>query len=174
MIPVYEVYAEALFAASEQLCRTNAVAEELPAVDELLRQCGEQLKDPLISVERKTAALRDALSREIDQLTLELVLLMTTRRHLKHFHATANQFRLLSGHGKTVVRLRVPFLPGQELLEQLKQRLAREKLITCETDQARFQIIEDSGLIGGFIATCDGYQIDTSLRTTLAGITRRI
>ena len=167
MIPVYESYAEALFEASEKLGCADVVAGELGAMDELLKQCGSYLGNPLISAGTKAAVLRESLSDKLSSLTLEFIVLMASRRHLKHFHATAELYLHLSGYSKPVVRLRVPFIPEQEMLMRLKKRLSAEKLIPENTEDAQVQVIEDKELIGGFIASCNGYQIDTSLKTTL-------
>jgi len=98
---------------------------------------------------------------------------MTSRRHLKHFNAASEEFLRLSGHRKTSVRLRVPFVPEKDVLSQLISRFSKEKLISDDAPEAQLQIIEDKELIGGFVATCNGYQIDTSLKTALARLRRK-
>ena len=167
MIPVYESYAEALYNAAERLDCTGAVVGELPMMEEVLRQCRFYLSNPLISVEKRVAALRKTLTDNVNSLTLELILLMTARRHLKHFHATADKFRRLSGYEDMVVNLRVPYTPERKTLLKLKERLIKEKLIPENAKGAQFNIIEDKELIGGFVASCNGYQIDTSLKTAV-------
>jgi len=167
MTPVYERYAEALYKASENLGCTEAVACELLALEEIIIQCDECLNNPLIGEGEKAPLLRALFVGKVTPLTLELILLMAARRHLKHFRPAAQQFLRLGGYDETVVRLRIPFVPDKDLLEQLKRCLTKEKLIPADARNARFDIIEDKELIGGFIASCNGYQIDTSLRTTL-------
>jgi F0F1-type ATP synthase delta subunit len=167
MIPIYESYAEALYNASEGLGCTSVVVGELPNMEGVLKQCGFYLNNPLIGVEKRVAVLQKTLANKISPLTLEFVLLMTARRHLKHFHATADKFRRLSGYEDTVVNLRVPFTPERKALVKLKERLTKEKLIPENAKGAHFNIIEDKELIGGFVASCNGYQIDTSLRTAV-------
>jgi len=167
MIPICESYAEALYTASEKLGCTSIVAGELPAMEELLRQSGLFPTSPLISAEKKAEALRETLRSEISPLTLEFILLMATNRHLKHFSAAVGKFMSLSGHGGTVVDLRVAYRPQQELLDKLKERFLEEKLIPADANEVKFDITEDDGLIGGFVASCNGYQIDASLKTRL-------
>ena len=171
MTPAYESYAEALYSASENLGCSAVVAEELPGLAELLGQCGSWLNNPLVNSVEKSAVLRDTLSGKVNPLTLEFVLLLTGRRHLKHFSATCEHFRKLCGHGKAVVRLRVPYAPEQGLLDQLKTRLTEDKLIPEGVQETEFQIVEDLELIGGLVASCNGYQIDTSLKTALKKMT---
>ena len=172
MIPVYKSYAQALHRAAEGLGREDTVAGELAVMETLLGLCSRYLGNPLISVGKKADALRELLSGVLDPLTLEFILLMTTRRHLKHFHNAAEEFRQLSGNAKTIVCLRVPFAPEQDMLGQLKDRLAKKHLIPAGAEEAQFLIKEDKELIGGFIASCNGYQIDTSLRTILRRLLR--
>jgi F0F1-type ATP synthase delta subunit len=167
MIPIYESYAGALYNAAERLGCTGVVVGELPKMEEVLKQCGFHLNNPLISVEKRVAVLRKTLTNKISPLTLEFLLLMTARRHLKHFHATINKFRQLSGYEDTIVNLRVPFAPERNTLVKLKERLTKEKLIPENAKEAHFNIIEDKELIGGFVASCNGYQIDTSLKTAV-------
>ena len=167
MIPAYESYAEALYAAATKLDCTGVTACELTVADELLAQCGGYLSNPMVSAGVKAAALRELLADEFSQLTLEFITLMATRLHLRHFHKTAELYMRLSGYGKPIVKLRVPFTPEQEALERLKKRLSEEKLIPEGAENAEFNIVEEKELIGGFIASCNGYQIDTSLKTTL-------
>ena len=167
MIPVYESYAEALFEAAKELGCTGIVAGELKAMDELLKQCGSYLGSPLTSAGTKATVLRELLTENLSSLTLEFIVLMAARRHLKHFHAAAELFMQLCGKSKPIVRLRVPYKPEQDMLQQLKRRLSMKKLIPGDADEAQLQIVEDKELIGGFIASCNGYQIDTSIKTAL-------
>jgi len=167
MTPVYERYAEALYKAAQSLECLDDVAGELTAMEGILTQCAAYFGNPLIGAGAKAAILQTLLSGKISPLMLEFILLMTTRRHLKHFRPAAEHFRYLNGYDKAIVRLRVPFKPEKDTLEQIKKYLAKEKLVTVDTEEALFQIIEDKELIGGFVASCDGYQIDTSLKTAL-------
>jgi len=172
MIPICESYAEALHTAAEKLGCTSLTASELTAVDELLKNCGDFVASPLISAEKKAETLRETLRGEVDPLTLEFVLLMATNRHLKHFSAAAGTFMRLSGHGGVVVDLRVAYRPQQELIDKLKERFLIEKLIPADASGVKFDITEDDGLMGGFVASCNGYQIDASLRTRLGRLGR--
>ena len=167
MTPGYERYAEALFNTAEKLGCTDIVVSELPDMVALIGQCSVYLSNPLIGTQKKAALLRELLAGKISPLMLEYVLLMTKRRHLKHFYASAKYFRFLSSRDKAIVELRVPFPPEQDMLESLLGRLRKEKLIPESAAEAEFQIVEDKELIGGFIAYCNGYQIDTSFKTAL-------
>jgi len=172
MTPAFERYAEALYKASERLGCTDDVARELLAIEEILIRCSAYVNNPIIGAGEKAALLRAFLEGRANPLTLEFILLMTTRRHIKYFSPAARQFRRLSGHDKEAVRLRVAYKPEKKLLEQLKRYLTKEKLIPADSGNTRFDIIEDKGLIGGFVASYNGYQIDTSLKTTLMRLLR--
>ena len=166
MTPAYERYAEALFNTAEKLRCSDVIVSELPDMEALVKECGGYLNNPLIGTQKKAAILRELLNDNVCPLMLEYMLLMTTRRHLKHFGASAEYFRRLSSN-KAVVKLRVPFLPEQKMLTRLMHSLARENLIPENAKNPEFQIVEDKELIGGFVAYYDGYQIDTSFKTAL-------
>ena len=172
MIPLYESYAEALYAASEKFSETETVAHELAAIEKVFDKCGAYLTSPIISAKEKSDALRDVLCRELSPLTLEFVLLMAGRRHLKHFKQVAEKFLQLSGYGATVVNLQVPFALEENVLELLTKRLEEMELIPQKTSGVKLKIVEDKELIGGFKAYCNGYRIDTSLRTALEKLRR--
>jgi len=172
MTPIFKRYAEALYKAARGLECTDAVADDLPAVEELIAHCIAYMNNPLIDARYKAAVLRALLSDKVNPLTMEFILMLAARRHLKHFRPAAEQFRRLSGHGKVIVRLRVPYEPEQSLLGQLRQSLVMAKLIPKDTEDAQFDITQEKELVGGFVASCDGYQIDTSLKTALTKILR--
>ena len=167
MTPGYERYAEALFNTAEKLGCADAVVGELTDMETLIRSCSGYLSNPLIGTPKKTALLRELLTGKVSPLMLEYILLMTARRHLKHFYTSAEHFRKLCSREKAVVKLRVPFQPEQDMLARLESRLKKEKLIPENAKETEIQIVEDKDLIGGFVAYYNGYQIDTSLKTAL-------
>ncbi|MCL1834713.1 MAG: F0F1 ATP synthase subunit delta [Oscillospiraceae bacterium] len=174
MAKVSERYAEALFDAATRLGCAEEVADELPAISLLISGCGRYLGDPNISRADKASALREQLSGNICALSMEFVLLLLNRRHIKHFPEASEQFgRLVNAYlDRVTVKLRTPYEPGAELLERLKGRFIEEGLIPENAKDISFDIIEDSDIVGGFIASCNGRQIDTSLRATLVKIRR--
>ena len=171
MTPAYERYAEALYNTAGKLGYVDDIADELPDMEALVKECSGYLNNPLIGTQKKTAILRELLCDKVCPLMLEYILLMTARRHLRHFGASAEYFRRLSS-SKAVVKLRVPFMLEQEMLVQLMNRLAKENLIPENAKDPEFQIVEDEELIGGFVAYYNGYQIDTSFKTALDKLRR--
>lgn len=172
MTPAYERYAEALFSTAESLGCLDQVACELPVMEELIRQCDAFFKDPLTGADKKCAILRETLSGQISPLILEYIILMITRRHLKHFSAAAGHFRYLNSRDKAVVQLRVPFEPDPGMLERLRLLFREEKLVPENVKETEIRVIEDKGIIGGFVAYYDGYQIDASLKTAISKLRR--
>ena len=172
MTPAYERYAEALFNTAEKLGCAGVVVSELSDMEALIMECSRYLNNPLISTTKKASLLRELLADKVSPLMLEYILLMTMRRHLKHFYASAEHFRKLCSRDKAVVQLRIPFLPEQEMLSQLMSRLTIEKLVPENAKETEFQIVEDNELLGGFVAYYDGYQIDTSFKTALNKLRR--
>jgi len=170
MTPVSESYAGALFGAAESLGLVQTVADELRAVNDLLKQCGEYFKNPRVPAEEKAALLREHLADKVDPLTLEFTTLMLQRQYFKHLPAAVERFRRKSEQysGAVTVSLRIPYEPDSETLEQLRGRLAAAGLIpAASAEKAKFQVSLDEKIIGGFIARSGGYQIDASLNTML-------
>ena len=172
MIHVSEKYAEALFCAAESLGCIETVTGELPVMGELVQQCREYLDSPCAVMHEKTALLQELLSGGVSALTLEFVMIMMKRNHLRYLPGAIEQYRKMSDRyfHNVSVQLRVPFKPEFETIRQLKCRFMDEGLIPENAKRISFQIIEDKEIIGGFTAHCNGYQIDASLRTLLAKI----
>ena len=166
----YESYAEALFYAAEDLGQIGGVADELHEVELLYAVCRWYLDDPRFSIRDKASFLRATLRDDFLPLTVEFLLFLLGRQHLKYLPAAAGWFHHLSDRyfDRASVHLRVPFDLDLRLVEQLRSRFVRDGLIPGESaDNAEFHIELDQSLIGGFIAECNGKQIDASLRTAL-------
>ena len=166
-------YAQALFGAVESAGDLRAAADELDALRGLYLECGRYLNDPLIGAEEKGGLLRDLLTDQVQPLTLEFLLFLLRRRHLAYLPAAADRFRYLcDGYfGIATVLLRLPCELEPEVLARLKLELADLGLIPG-AEKAEYRIKLDKDIIGGFIADCNGMQIDASLRTALAKLNR--
>ena len=165
-----ECYAEALFAAAEDLDAIRAVRGELQDLAALCARWSWYLNDPRTGPEEKARAMGELLGDQAHPLTLQFFLLLLRRRHLKHLPAAAERYGRICDQrdGHVTVRLRVPYPLEAGLLEQLKRRLAEKGLISGERpDQTEFQIQLDKELIGGFIAESNGMQIDASVKSAL-------
>jgi F0F1-type ATP synthase delta subunit len=166
----HEAYAESLFDAALALGCLDEVYGELPSVAGLMEECGRYLRDPHVGTAEKTSVLLDLLTGKVHPLTLQFLLLVLGRGHLRHMSDASKRFmqECADYYGYTTVRLRIPFEPDPGLLERLRPRLAEHGLISGRSmEKAEFQIELEEGLIGGFIAQCGGSQIDASLRTAL-------
>ena len=166
----YESYAEALYKSAEDLGQIGSVSEELHEVEMLYAVCRRYLNDPRLSIRDKASFLREALTGKLHPLTLEFLLLLLGRNHLKYLPAAAGWYHHLSDRysGRVTVRLRIPFDLDHRLMERLKDRFVDDGLIPgASADKAEFHVELDSSLIGGFIADCGGKQIDASLKTAL-------
>jgi ATP synthase F1 delta subunit len=169
----YETYAEALFKAAEALDQVGGISEELHDVEMLYAVCRWYLNDPRISVRDKASFLREALAADFHPLTIEFLLLLLGRHHLKHFPAAAGWYHHLSDRhfGRATVRLRIPFDLDHRLIERLEDRFVSDGLIPAgNAGNVEFHVELDKDLIGGFIADCNGRQIDASLKTALKNL----
>ena len=142
----------------------------MPVIRELFDKCGWYLNDPQVGTEEKTDVLRALLMGKVHSLTLQFILLLLSRNHLKHMPAAIGRFEQICDdyYGKATVRLRVPYELTPGLLERLKLQLVERGLMHGHSaEKVTFQVELDESLIGGFIAECDGVQIDTSLKSAL-------
>jgi len=176
MTPIAAYYAKALFDASKNLGCTSAVADELPETATLAGKLGRYLDNPMIGGAEKAEALTELLSGRVCDLTLEFVLLIIKRRHLKYLSSVADNFQRLNNIrlGYTDVLVKVPYELPSDTLEKIKLKLAAAGLIPASNaDKVRITVEIDEGVIGGFAAYGDGMQIDATLRTALAKLHRR-
>ena len=172
MIPIYESYAQALYTASKNLSSTELIASELSAAKGILSQCSSYLNNPVVCINTKVAALNDVLSGAFNPLTKEFVLLMAERQHLKHYDQATDMFLQLSGCGKTKVRIYVPYALDYDVMQMLKTHLYEISLIPSNTREPEFNVTEDKELIGGYMAYCNGFRIDASLKAALEKLRR--
>lgn len=171
MSKVAESYALGLFRAARELGCEEETAAGLASLRELLDAGAEFFKDGRVSESEKAALLGEALPGRVGPLALEFFLLMMERRQLKHYAAAAERYLKLTNSAKAAVSLRVPYELDEAVLSRLKARLVKEKLLPEEeAASATFEIVEDSALLGGFVAECGGRQLDASLKTALKNI----
>lgn len=174
MITLSEKYARALFGASTDLGCVEDVADELPALRELAQRCAEYLNSPRVDIRVKVAAVQDTLSGRVNALTLEFFKLILRRCHLKHLSGVPEHFKRMCDDysHKATVTLRTPFALDRETVGRLKSRFERDGLIPASAESITFKVTEDKDLIGGFIAQCNGRQIDASVKSQLTKVRR--
>ena len=166
----YESYAEALYQAAEELGQIGNVADELHEVEMLYATCRWYLNDPRISTRDKASFLQETLADGFQPLTVAFLQFLLGRHHLKHLPAAAGWYHHLSDRhfGRVTVRLRIPYDLDYGLIEQLKSSFVRDGLIPGECEEnAELHVELEHSLIGGYIADCNGKQIDASLKTAL-------
>jgi ATP synthase F1 delta subunit len=168
MNKIAERYASGLYQAAEELGRVETVAADLLDVSALVKLSGDSLTGHMISDAEKAALLRELLTGQVNALTLEVVVLMAARHAIDTLPATAEEFERLAGKSKVPVHLRVPYPLDESVLSEMKIRLVEEKVIPREAaSRAEFEVVVDESLMGGFIAECEGTQLDASFKTAL-------
>ena len=171
---VSERYAEALFGAAVELGCADEVSADLQVVNELAKSFAWFFFDPCISASEKAELLGEVLANQVESLTHEFVAILLKRNHLRYLHEITGYFsRLSDAHFHRVsVFLHVPFSPEPEMLDKLESRFKQKGLIPEDAGEVTLHIVEDKSIIGGFIAFCNGHQIDASIRTQLTKIRR--
>jgi len=163
-------YANVLYDTAVRLGCVQSVADEMPLMQPLIEACGEYLAGPLVDTGVLSAAMREILPLHFCGLTVAFIVTLAERHHLHLLSNAAQQFININNHesGRRTVMLRVPYWPDDGMLDRLKRRLAEEGLFPAEcAEKTGFEITIDTELIGGFVAYCDGYQIDASIKTSL-------
>lgn len=169
---ISEKYAEALYSAAASLGCMDAVSSDFTWIKPLAEQQSMYFRSPLVSGAEKENLIRELLTSNANQITMEFLLMLSSRGHWRHLPDAIDRFQLLSdGYYRRIsLDLHVPFKLEQETLDRLQLRFRREGLIPADADEVALHIIEDKSIVGGFIAVCNGHQIDASLRTQLARI----
>ena len=169
-------YARALHELARERQQTDAIARDLQAMVDLLRQDAE-LRDffgrPWVSVAAKReAAVAIAARLELSPLVRDFVGLVARAGRAQDLAAIAAAFRdrvdADLGRVRAQVRTRVPLTEGER--EALRARLAgvtgaREVIVEDHTDDT---------LLGGFVAEIGTYVVDGSLDGQLARIGERL
>lgn len=164
-------WAAALFKAAKETGLLARTADDLSQCVEAIRSRGSCFFSPVVPAERKTALLREAWEGAVCELVLEFLCLMAQRRAMRLLPGTCRQFARLAEKelGEIKVTLRIPFPPGQALLDRLRDRLAAMGMFSeKDKDGVSFDVVSDKSLLGGFTAEYDGKLLDRSLRSRIA------
>jgi len=174
MKSVSEKYAEALFNAAMSLGCVGEVAADLSWIGPLSQQQSAYFRNPLVNVGEKERLIRELLTEGSNPVTLEFLTMLSNRGDWRRLPEAIDRYQSMCDAylNKVSVDLHVPFEPEQATLDKLKRRFEDEGLIPADAGEVTFRIIMDKSIIGGFIAFCNGRQIDASLRTKLARLRR--
>ena len=169
MISTEAGYAEALMRAAEQSGSLRRVADELYVLAQAM-ECGSWFfYNPRVRSSAHIASL-SALSGELDDLTLHFITLLASRRLLPALPAIQLHFDTLAlrALGDEMIKLRLPYAPGERLLDDLVTFLAEVGLFPAEKrEQLQVDVILDQKLLGGFCAEYAGREYDASLKRKL-------
>ena len=163
-------YAAALLKAALAKGCVQRVKTELSEIEAVLIQLGAFFFNPEVPVGRHAALLQKTLEQQVDDVTMQFLLLLAKKRSLRKLPDICRRFEAISAAflDQIPVKLRMPYLPDPALLDQINEYLSRNGLYTNEEAlRVAFEVIIDKGLIGGFIAACRGRVLDTSLKTRL-------
>ena len=164
-------YAQALYAAATERNREGDVVRDLQALSPIMQEHKHFFLNPSVSTAEQVDVLGACLDGRADALTAEFLALLAQRRCLGALPAIAAHMEELhrEATGSVTVRLRMPFLPGEALLSELRRTLCDSMLFPSgQSDKVRFEVEIDPGLIGGFTAECGGRVLDMSLKTRLS------
>jgi F0F1-type ATP synthase delta subunit len=176
MTKIPKKYAEALFDAAGALGCGLVVADELPAVCGLLQRFGIFFNNPMIVDAKKCDMLKSVLAGKANPLTIEFVLLLIVRRHLKYLGDAADIFVRMCDtlRGFFTLRIQAAYKPDPDMLGRISAKLVKIGLIPGKfSKNIRFSVEIEPELVGGFVAYGDGVRVDASLKTAFSRIRAR-
>ena len=175
MTSVGSMYGKALYL----LACENGSCEETLATLQTIRGILEEnpayvslLDSPTVQVQERLDAVKSAFAGT-DETVLNLLCLLTEKRHMKHFGAAANEFERSYDTDNGI--LKVTAITTVPLSEKQKEAIAA-KLITeiPETKKVMISNKIDASILGGLILQYAGKQTDASLALQLKTLQEKI
>ena len=152
-------YAKALFAAAEKAGRTDKVRQDLASAVRGLRDRMRALQHPLVPVESKKKAVRQALP-SLDPVAAGFLDLLVEKKRGGLLAVVAAAFEKVLDQQRGTVRAQVrSALP---LADPEKERLSRV-LERFSGKKVQLEVRQDPGLIGGVVVRLGDWVLDASL-----------
>lgn len=160
-------YAEALLSLAEERGQVDAVAAEVAALRQLLAEnelFRQMLAAPSVSRESRDALLQRVLGGAISSLTLNFLLVMSSKSRLPQLDAVLAQFQsaLDERRGRIDVDVYVPAKLGDDELDDM-----RRKVSASLNKDAKLRQIVDPSILGGIVLRVGDKLIDGSVRRQL-------
>jgi len=163
-------YAEALLMAARREGALPVVEEEMGYLAHEFSQSADVFSSPIFPVREQLATLDFVLGEEFHPLTKRFVRLLASMRRLGGIGKVAEIFAKMARKEMKQIDLHITVYEGvtpEKASELVEAACLKGLFDSRRRDRVNLQISEDRGLLGGFIAECDGISWDCSLRTRL-------
>jgi F-type H+-transporting ATPase subunit delta len=168
---VAEPYAEAILELATSTSSLKETTNDMNIVSQFLAN-SEDLKkflnNPLITREVKKNIIKDILSEQIGEKTLQFLLLLVDRSRISLLEEIAQKFLELSYKQESIEIAKVT--SSIQLSAEQQQKIADKLKIITGAKQIKLALKVDPQLIGGFTVEIGSKLIDTSIRGQLRQI----
>jgi F-type H+-transporting ATPase subunit delta len=172
--PIERTYAEALLGAARRLGVVQRAQEEARV---LLKVATDNprllvfLESPHIATHDKLALLDRVFQGRLGPLMMNLLHVLAGRRRTTYLNETLERFQELVERSEGILRARVTTARELNFQDKLRLKAALERFTRA---QLKIEYLVEERLIGGLICRLRDTQIDTSLRSGLEEIRRRL
>jgi len=168
-------YAEALLTAAKKENALTEVAQDLSTLAVEFVQCYLMFSAPVFPVREQLATVEYALGERFHPITKRFFCLLANMRRLGEIERIADVFDKMACKemGKIDLHLDVYADGTSEIKDKLINAAGVKGLFDPQNKKnIRLNYKVDKNLLGGFIAECDGFSWDCSLRTRLVDMSK--
>lgn len=166
-IQVASRYAKSLI----DLAREQKVLDKVKSEMELFIEVGKQnaqllavLKNPIISLDKKAAVLKDIFADKVQPMVISFFSIMVNKGRAGVLFATAKEFVNLYNQDKGIVKAKVT--SAVALTEENKKQLV-DVVKAATKGEVILEAKVDASLLGGFVLQVGDRQFDASLNSKL-------
>jgi F-type H+-transporting ATPase subunit delta len=169
-IAVASRYAKSLIDLSIEQNLLEAINSDMVFFTKTLKensQLAAVLSNPIVSHSKKLNILTEIFATKVNKLTIEFFKLIISKGRGEVINATAQQFNNFYNIKNNITKAKVVSATAlsdvnkQAILEQVKAAIGGQVILETKVDPA---------LIGGFVLTVGGRQLDTSVQSDLKKI----
>ena len=175
-------YADALFTAAKKENALTQIAQDLSSLALEFAQSAVVFSAPVFPVREQLATVNYALGDKYHPITKRFFCLLASMRRLGEIEQIASVFDRMVCKEMEMIDLRIEVYADDSSADgtsEIKDKLvhaAGEKGLYDQKNKKniRLNYKVDKGLLGGFIAECDGLSWDCSLHTRLVDMSKLI
>jgi F-type H+-transporting ATPase subunit delta len=164
---VATAYAKSVITLAQEQKQLDKVYIDMEFTASVCSQCkdfAKLLQSPVIPSHKKLAIIKEVFSSKVNKLTLEFFILISkkSRENLLPFIATEfiNEYKKINGIQQATIVTAMP-------LDENSKKSITNLVASDSKNKVEFTYKVDQNLIGGFILSSDGKQVDASVRNKL-------
>jgi len=169
-------YAEALLMAAKRENALQVIADEIVYLAREFTRSADVFYSPLFPVREQLATVDFVLGDRFHPLTKKFICLLASMRRLGGIGKIADVFITLAHKEMKLIDLYITVFEEvtPEMASEIVKACHKKGLIKQAQPAINLQISQDSNLLGGFIAQCEGIVWDCSLRTRFSDVSRAV